>query len=375
MIPNTAPDRGQHDGDRDGWMGGLCDKLGRILAGQHAQAWLDGAYGPIPRGEVALAVLPTWYWVPPAINVGRKAKPRSGDGSLLMPVRLNWVDGAVVRVYPVDGTEPTAAWVASGLGHTGTGRVAIGFADIVPVADPLTALPAEVVATVMTRTALMARLRQIAADGRAARWEAISEMEPRIRWALDHAHVAVSIEVDGHDATSAPALLDETTISALADDMLLGERDNGPGFAERLIDLCIDKPAVFVAVDPLKYVVTRTKSEAETVIRRKLGDPHVGRKVRALHRETGESNFERLLDLYRERYPSDALAAPRAAAALSVAGSPMAANNSLGTGPDSLGENGLFAQTRLRSEAGLFTSYEDALIERIDIENSRAIGA
>lgn len=315
-------------------MAALCGRLERMLVGRHAQQWLDGVHGPLPRGNVVVAVLPSWYWAKPVIDVGRKAKPRQGGGSLVMPVRVHWTDGPVVQVLGPADIAVLAQWRASGLGTEAEGCVTVTAAplgaaeEVLPTV--LRAVPERLAVARQPRAHVVSLLRRLVEDGRAARWEALEEMEPRIRWALERAHVEVSIEIGREPAHDAPALLDGTTLEGLADVMLLGEADSGSaGFADRLLEHCLSKPTLFARVDPLKYVTTRTRVEANLAVRRKLGDPHVGRKVRAVMREVGDTDLDRLLDVYRERHPKDLIAKPRLQAALTVAPSPMVGYYSL----------------------------------------------
>lgn len=66
------------------------------------------------------------------------------------------------------------------------------------------------------------------------------------------------------------------------------------------------------------YLHINLRSMAETAVRRRIGDPHVGRKVRALFRETKARSMADFLALYHARYPKDAVGQERALAALSA---------------------------------------------------------
>ena len=64
--------------------------------------------------------------------------------------------------------------------------------------------------------------------------------------------------------------------------------------------------------------MTSLRSVAESAIRRRIGDPHVGRKVRRLLREETFAGLAELLACYRERWPGDAIGMRRVAAAVEV---------------------------------------------------------
>lgn len=66
------------------------------------------------------------------------------------------------------------------------------------------------------------------------------------------------------------------------------------------------------------YLHINLRSMAETAVRRRIGDPHVGRKVRALFRESKSGSMADFLALYQARYPKDAVGQERALAALSA---------------------------------------------------------
>ena len=59
-------------------------------------------------------------------------------------------------------------------------------------------------------------------------------------------------------------------------------------------------------------------------MRRAIGDPHVGPKVRGLARELGTTDVDTIVAAYRRRWPGDHLAADRAGQALSVGSDAMA---------------------------------------------------
>lgn len=66
------------------------------------------------------------------------------------------------------------------------------------------------------------------------------------------------------------------------------------------------------------YFHINLRSMTETAVRRLIGDPHVGRKIRRAFAESGASSMAELLEFYHRSYPSEKLAAKRALAALSA---------------------------------------------------------
>lgn len=66
------------------------------------------------------------------------------------------------------------------------------------------------------------------------------------------------------------------------------------------------------------YLHINLRSLAESAVRRRIGDPHVGRKVRALFRESKSRSMADFLALYQSRFPKDGVGQERALAALSA---------------------------------------------------------
>lgn len=317
-VPQV-PREGFGHGHRHGWIDTLCSRLERVIAGRHAAAWLDATYGPLSRTSSAVFVLPAWHWAEPKIDVKRKSRSVDG-GTLLLPVRLSWPVDAPVWVVARNTTQ-TIGWTGAGLGHSGTGSTTLVSVAADQPLDEDTYTDSDI-PTLLHQSALpahrvKARLREIVEDGRAALWEILPTLEPMVRQAIRHAHGAVAAEVDGGLNNIPPALVDAATLDRIVDEMMLGETDD-LGFAHRLIDRCTT-PTRFTNVDPLKFVVDAVNSEAETAIRRELGDPHIGRKIRALARELGTRDVSRVITEYRARYPKDRLADRRAEAAMTVA--------------------------------------------------------
>ena len=69
-------------------------------------------------------------------------------------------------------------------------------------------------------------------------------------------------------------------------------------------------------MDPLRYIAVTLRRDAEQEIRRRIGDPRIGPKIRALHRQHPGISLPDLVDRYRELHPQDRLSVRRAAAAL-----------------------------------------------------------
>lgn len=351
---------GYASGDRHGWIDTLCSRLERMTLGKYAAAWLAGEYGPIPRVSCAVIVLPQWVWSAPAIKVGRKSMAADG-GALLMPIRITWMTTPLLVVER--GQSVNATWSGSGLGHNGSGSTIATALDNGAAGED-TSIPNEIspeyTAASLPRHIVMATLRKMIDDGRAAKWEALTSLEPYIRLAVNRAHSSVAIEVAG-SPDLAVDIIEAPVLDSIVDKMLLGtDETEGDPFAVRLLDRC-SGATTFTKVDPLKYIITALRSEAETAIRRDLGDPHIGRKIRALARDMNTADIKAVVAEYRVRYPNELLAAQRAEAAMTVASS----------APTSCGDfSGM--QDEVRGDQFSFNERYDYIEDRIDAEAARS---
>ena len=159
--------------------------------------------------------------------------------------------------------------------------------------------------------------------GREARWEFLLWLQPTVSSALVRAHSSIRAEMgDPAAGTLRGPLVDQVKLDQLRDQMLFGD-DTHSAAAERLLTLCA-APGTFRRVDPLRYLTTAIRRDAMTTLRRAIGDPHVGPKVRGLARELGTTDVDTIVAAYRRRWPGDHLAADRAGQALSVGSDAMA---------------------------------------------------
>jgi hypothetical protein len=296
VLPEPTAGDARHPG-RSAW---LCGRLSRVIAGQAAAAVTAG------RCSAAVVVLPTWRWV---------AHPLTAR---VVPVRLHWEPSPVVVV--TSGATATFHWTELGAGHTGSGVTAITASrGAPPPAENRSGvdIPESVTVPTLPPSGVKRALAALAADGETARWEAMIGLEPNVRTALRRAHAEIAAEV-GPALDGTCRLVDHIDHQALADWMLLGDASSQhlPPLA-RLIARCC-QPTTFVKVDPKRYVDSALRVYATEAIRRALGDPHVGPKVRAAAAQLGTTNVDDVLAFYRRRRPGDRLGRCRAEAALSI---------------------------------------------------------
>lgn len=296
------------DGDRHGWTDTWCSRLTRIMLGRVAAEHL--ASSPLPR-RGAVVELPTWIWLP-AAGRGRKGIARDG-GSLLMPARVEW-SVPNPGIVP-DGQMVTLRWRSHGMEQqiSGTTTVTAGHAGASFVdGEP----PAGAVAVATEpAAALRRRLSDLSQDGAQAWWDALTSLEPFVERALTNGHAYLARDVHGRDG--APPVLDEVSLAQLRDHMLLGEEGDKASPVGRLIEGSLDA-ARFASVDPERYVMTALRRDAQEAIRRRIGDPHVGSRIRRVAQEIGSRDIGLVVAAYNDGRRSDLIGPDRAEKALGV---------------------------------------------------------
>lgn len=342
-------------GDVHPWSAAWCELLGRILAGRAAANLL----GDLAGRFVGVVVLPSFLLVDPKLDLGRKALGRGGQ-TLRFPARVIWSEDAgesqlptgptsdqpsggdqpretgqlaadppeVDTIGPVllvrGGGERRLRFEAVGVGVrvSGTTIVRAGRAVRQPMSLPPPAtvasgpIPEAVVVPAASRRAVIDGLQRIALDGTKAFWQARQMLECHGDWVLRRRLAAVTAEIGPAEGER---LLDETDLEVVRDELLLGD-DGGrvsPAY-DRIIERCL-APNAFARVDPQHRVMRSLRSATETALRRRIGDPHVGRKVRQLMHEESLESLGDLVGRYGERWPKDRVGVRRIEAALLAA--------------------------------------------------------
>ncbi|WIB65456.1 hypothetical protein [Curtobacterium sp. MCBD17_040] len=289
----------------------LCDNLGSIIAGRHAEALIKSAEN-IPFVPGVIAVLPSWVWVLPQIDVGRKGVV---DGvKQTMPSRLSYPDGPVLLM----AEDATVPWTLTGLGNHSDGTAKVPFTPlrVTTAANLNDTLQVPVVVRSSLSAAQRDReLRRIVRTGETARWELMSGFEYFTKQRLHAANNIVAAEIAQHKGIPLAGVVDEITLEDLASTMLFGQ--NGTSVIQRMIDTALD-PHRFDRVDPMHFFTVGIRARAEEAVRRQIGDPKVGPKVRRVFAKSQVSTLDELLTEYKLLYPNDSLAKKRALAALTA---------------------------------------------------------
>ena len=312
VVPGGGPDDGFSAGSQHGWLAEMCGYLAASIWARDASELLTDP-GALPE-NAALVRLPVWHWALGGPSVGRKSKARGG-GKLMLPTRIDWHGPSVVLVSPQDTIE--RSWSAAGMDVTGTGvsQVAVG----PDPADPAAAeLSEHLTAAALPRRRLIKALELLVEQGRAARWNAIQKLEPAVNHAVEMAHRQVAYEIAG-DVPGAPPVVDMHSLEAIKSQMLLGVDEQCPGSVARLWTR-MERPTCFLRADPMLYVKSNLHRDAAEGVRRHIGDPRIGAKVRRAYERSSAASLAEFVAEYREQHPGDKLSLDRARAALATRG-------------------------------------------------------
>lgn len=303
------------NGERHEWIDWFCGRLARVHAGRQATHLLSSS---LPANG-NLAILPMWVWLPPRIDVGRKARRRDGSTAHL-PVRLSWEHGPVM----ITEHEVEIRWSLAGMGYIEDGSLRLpAMPDGAPpdIADQVLTAPH------VPRQVLAAHLQDLADDGAAARWELLLGLEPFVRKEVDRAAAAVRYEL-AEIRGELSRVLDGEGLQRVVDRMLLGDADYA-GRVGPLLDRCLD-PGAFRNVDPLRHVAKDLHRSAQEEVRKAINDPRAGRRIRLLARTMPGATAEEIAEAYGRRHPYAPVSATLVASALWTGPDPMANRVALG---------------------------------------------
>lgn len=290
----------------------ICSLLGDVITSQSA-ARLIPTIDTLPTsGDLITA--PSWAWTPPRIDVGRKGKTASGELTK-MPVRLDWTGGNVF--VTARDENPDAPFRFIGLGHDAriSSRVLQTEDTILARYAGATFGSAPELVHFTSHRQLERNLRGLVKKGSHSRWELVSGLEPFTLRKLTQANGRVAAELGEYRAHAAPKVLDEIAIDGLLADLLYG--DGQSSVIIRMLERGTN-PLTFMRVDPMHYFAVNIRARAEEAIRRRIGDPKIGPKVRRVQAKVQAETVEELIEAYRLIHPKDALARKRAIAALTA---------------------------------------------------------
>lgn len=309
----------------------ICGLLEAILHGRAAERLLESNLEP---GKHKLLVFPAWDWRKPAMEIGRKAVDRATGQTLLMPVRLDWGgNDSLVQIVAPDASDEVFHWRAQSMGWSDAGTANVSdFQSWSRIAENGTTLVSgpeslseNVRSAVSTRGDTEAALRSLSIAGSDAMWQLVLGLEQYVGKTVRIAHAAVSHDI-GRLTGNVQDVLHETGVEQVVNKMMFGAPEDGQAESAsvmRMVELCL-RPNCFTKVDPLRYMHIHLRRDAEDEIRKSIGDPRIGSKIRRLAVTMPGASLDQLVEEYRREYPADKLSMKRAEAALSVNSDPMA---------------------------------------------------
>lgn len=162
-------------------------------------------------------------------------------------------------------------------------------------------------------------------SGEQARFQMVASLETHIEEQLKVANRLVARELEGRLGDEAEnwapsgsnhGVVDTTALEGIATELMWGAADKPDSTVLRMVDRAA---TTHINNQPLgSWFAVNLRSRCEEAVRRHIGDPHVGRKIRRLAREHSPSTIEELLDLYGRAHPSESVGEKRVIAALSA---------------------------------------------------------
>lgn len=296
----------------------VCANLHSMIVGARA-AEILAEKGSLPS-KSGLFVAPSWMWAYPRIPVGHKGINSDGE-AVRLPIRVTW-DTTPVGIVMEPGV--TASWQSNGMGHSGVGITQVTLAPrnaLLETALESNSVPAESSVATLNKRELVHALNELVSTGKDAQWALMLQLEPFVVQAVNTAHAYVSAEV----SPNGQPVLDATGREQIVSSIMYGDPDKetGESIVLNMLGRC-QLDTTFVNVDPWMYMRKTISSAAESAIRRKIRDPHIGRKIRRLSEELGTRDVEIVMAEYNKRYPKDRLARKRAENALNAGSDAMA---------------------------------------------------
>jgi hypothetical protein len=169
-----------------------------------------------------------------------------------------------------------------------------------------------------------ARRSALMALGRAARFQLVESLERHVTELLEASNRLVAREIEGRLGDEAESwaptanhgVTDKVGLEALATELLWGSGNQPDSVVLRMVDRAA---TTHINNQPLgSWFDTNLRARSEEAVRRHIGDPHIGRKIRRLAREQSPSSIEELLEMYKRAHPRESVGRDRVIAALSA---------------------------------------------------------
>lgn len=305
----------------------MTDLLDRIIRGRSAEDAAHQLRRSVDAGCApdygALWFAPNFGWLPPRINMGRKTRGYTHE----VPVRLSWAFPALI--IPVENPASVAtvevSWTTTSMGHSGSGSVAITPSSRVwDWADDagLSGIPTFATGAIEPLHALLRRLDDAVADGSLARFQLAAmcrdwAFSTARRAALSLGYDAIALETNARDA--AP-LLDDLAIESVVDQYLYGIDGSVDSPFLRSVDRILAEGGMD-RVDPQRRLMVELDRDVPELVRRRLGEPRIGRRFRGFiseNRDLLTADLATIIAAFNTAHPGARLHDERAIAALTL---------------------------------------------------------
>lgn len=161
-------------------------------------------------------------------------------------------------------------------------------------------------------------------EGDTARFTLTAELEAHVQWLLETTNRFIAREIEGRlgdsdegwAPTSNHGVVDKVALDELSTELLWGEEGKDDSTVLRMVERAA---TTSINNQPLgSWFDTNLRARCEEAVRRRIGDPHIGRKIRRLYREHNPTSLKELLELYARAHPSESVGPSRVLAALSA---------------------------------------------------------
>lgn len=246
----------------------------------------------------------------------RVINPTTGNS---ISVWIEWSSGSVIAV-PTDSTKPvTVEWqihLNRSVAHRGTAQLTGSL-----LADArVEGLPEGTVSSTFLATTQRAKERhfhRLETAAASAEFEAVAALEPFVQHLVRRKNTRVAVELLYADEPPAtpegypqPVVIDRIGEEEIVTELLWGEPErNSPAAAFRILRRAA-QTGILQNVPIANYLRNQIASAAETAIRRKIGDPHLGRRIRrhlreCLAEERKSISIDELIDDWNAKNPKD----------------------------------------------------------------------
>lgn len=162
---------------------------------------------------------------------------------------------------------------------------------------------------------LTRKVNQVRTAAHEAKWELTRLMERVVSDAVVKSGYRVGAEIGGEGV--AVRVLDDIEVEQVVSSIMFGRDGQDSSLLFGLLERTVARQEKF-NIDVFHFLGMNLVSISESAVRRHIDDPHIGRKIRSIAREIGDSNLEAVMSEHNRRYPDSPVGVKRARNALSA---------------------------------------------------------